>query len=68
MTMSDPLDKNELERLKASELARYVPPHTNEEVQELYWKALAKEPWWKGLWYKTRSRAATGAKGRTSSM
>jgi hypothetical protein len=50
--MSEPMDKDELQSLKALELANYVPPYTNAEVQELYRKALGKESWWKRLWYK----------------
>jgi hypothetical protein len=52
MTMSDPMDKDELEKLKALQLASYVPPYTNAEIQELYRQALLKKPWWKRLWYK----------------
>ena len=56
--MSGPMKKDELESLKALELVSYVPPYTSAEVQELYSRAaLAKEPWWKRLWYKIRARA-----------
>jgi hypothetical protein len=54
MAMSDPMDKDKLETLKALELASYIPPYTTAEVQELYRQALAKVPWWKRLWHKTR--------------
>ncbi len=50
--MTDPMDKDELERLKASELADYVPPYTSVQIQELYRQALLKEQWWKRLWRK----------------
>lgn len=52
--MSDPMDKDELEKLKSSELASYAPPYSAEEIQELYRQALLKEPWWKRLWNKFR--------------
>ncbi len=52
--MSDPMDKDELEQLKASELAGYVPPYSGEEIRELYRQALLKEAWWKRLWHKFR--------------
>jgi hypothetical protein len=56
MTMSEPMDKDELQALKALELANYVPPYTNAKVQELYRQALGKEPWWKRFWYKIRGK------------
>lgn len=52
MTMTDPMDKDELEQLKALELASYVPPYTNVEIRKLYRQALLNEPWWKRWWYK----------------
>jgi hypothetical protein len=58
MTMTDPMDKDRLETLKASELASYIPPYTRAEVQELYRQALAKGPWWKRLWYKIRDQSS----------
>jgi hypothetical protein len=57
MTMSELLDKNELERLKALQLASYVPPYTNAEIQELHRKPLPKAPWWKRLWDKIRGNS-----------
>jgi hypothetical protein len=61
--MSDPMDKGELEKLKALELASYVPPYSNEEIRELYRQALPKEPWWKRLWYKIRGISFGSRKG-----
>jgi len=46
------MDKDELEKLKAFELAGYVPPYSGEEIRDLYRQSLLKEPWWKRLWYK----------------
>jgi hypothetical protein len=63
MTMSEPLDKDELERLKALQLASYVPPYTNAEIQELFRKPLPKEPWWKRLWYKIRGNSFGSREG-----
>jgi hypothetical protein len=58
--MSDPLDKDELEKLKTLELASYVPPYSNAVAQELYRKAI--EPWWKRLWYKIKAVAVEHGK------
>jgi len=61
--MSEPMDNDELEKLKALELMSYVPPYSNEEVQELYQQALLKEPWWKRLWYKFRGNSFGSREG-----
>jgi hypothetical protein len=60
--MTEPMDKDELEKLKAVELASYVPPYTNAEIRELYRQALLKEPWWKRLWYKIGAADLDGRK------
>ena len=62
MMMTDPMDKDELEKLKALELASYVPPYTSAEIRELYRQALLKEPWWKRLWYTLGAADLDGRK------
>jgi hypothetical protein len=64
ITMSNPMDKDELQTLKALELANYVPPYTNAKVHELYRQARAKGPWWKRLWYKIRGKGFPGYHAR----
>jgi hypothetical protein len=49
MTMSEPLDKDELERLKVLQLASRKP--------------LPKEPWWKRLWYEIRGNSFGSREG-----
>ncbi|MBO0734599.1 MAG: hypothetical protein J2P49_09845 [Methylocapsa sp.] len=59
--MSEPMNKDELETLKASEMLNYVPPYTNSEIEQLYRRALARERSWKRLWHKIwNSIAAKG--------
>ena len=55
--MSEPMNKDELETLKASQILNYVPPYTNAEAEQLYRQALAKEPWWKRLWHKIKTNS-----------